>query len=655
MAKPLILCDCNGSLPIDAEAVERGAEVACSRIHTALCTQEIEVVAKALAKGDVIIACQQERALFEDLAEDLALDAPDFVDLRDRAGWSDQGADAGPKMAALVAESQVPGAHVRVLDVTSEGTCLIAGPGAVVVPLARQLAGVLAVTALITDGQDMPCDRDFDAVIGRLKRVTGALGGFEVVIDALQQVNPGGRGAPEMGPAQDGGRSQCDMVIDLTGNAPMVPAPAKREGYLRGDPRDPVAVARLAFEAVQLVGVFEKPMYVALQESLCAHARAEQVGCCNCLDICPAGAITPDGDHVAIDAMVCAGCGSCAALCPSGAITCQDPPVAHLLNRMQVLADSYRAAGRAVGGDAPRLLVHDAHGGAMIRAAARFGRGLPLDVIPLELQVISGFGHAEMLAALAHGFGAVDILLTATTERDALIRELALAQAIAGPDRLALMDHSDPDAMADQLYAVTPGAPVAEPALPMGNRRQIARLSAQALHPDASAPLALPQGAPYGRVLVDNDACSLCLSCVSLCPSGALIDNPDMPQLRFHEEACLQCGICATICPENAITLRPQLNLGQDALAQCVLHEEEPFACIECGALFGVKSTVEKVMEKLAGKHAMFAGPDTSKLIQMCDDCRINAQYHSENSPFAGGDRPKTRVTEDYLSKRRDH
>jgi ferredoxin len=431
----------------------------------------------------------------------------------------------------------------------------------------------------------------------------------------------------------------------------MVPAPQKREGYLRADPRDPLAVAAVVLAASHLTGTFEKPLYVRLEETLCAHSRAGQTACSNCLDICPTGAIMPAGDHVAIDPMVCAGCGACAALCPSTAITYDDPPVAHVLLRMQTLASTYRKAG----GDAPRLLVHDAHGAEMIRLAARFGRGLPSDVIPLELQVISGFGHAEMLAALAHGFATVDVLLTPTTERDALDREVALATAIAGAGKLRLLDQTDPDAMSDALYDVDKPDAVATPVLPLGNRRQIARLAAQALNPQSDDPLPLPDGAPYGAVLVDKDACTLCLSCVSLCPSGALVDNPDMPQLRFQEDACLQCGLCATICPEKAIALKPQLDVSDAALEQRVLNEEEPFACVECGALFGVRSTVERIMEKLAGSHPMFASSDQARMIQMCDNCRVQAQYHSENNPFSGKERPRVRTTEDYYSKRRDH
>ena len=187
----------------------------------------------------------------------------------------------------------------------------------------------------------------------------------------------------------------------------------------------------------QLVGTFAKPLYVRLEDNLCAHSRAGQVGCSNCLDICPTGAITPTGDHVAIDPAMCAGCGACAALCPSTAITDDDPPLDHLVRRMQVLAKTYRAAG----GVAPRLLVHDAHGAEMIRLSARFGRGLPADVIPLDLSVISGFGHSEMLAGLGLGFAGVEVLLAPSTERDALNRELALAAATVQRRRRRRLSH----------------------------------------------------------------------------------------------------------------------------------------------------------------------------------------------------------------------
>ncbi|MGR3270070.1 4Fe-4S binding protein [Thalassococcus profundi] len=654
MAKTLLLCDCLKSQTLDPDVIAAGSGLGCSRVHTALCQHQGEAAAQALAAGDVIVACQQERAFFEDLATEIGAEMPGFVDLRDRAGWSDEGADAAPKMAALAAESALRFAAPRSIDVVSEGTCLLIGAGEQVFDTAARLCDTLAVTVLQTDDQDLPADRRFDVIRGTLRQAKGALGGFTLRFDGFRQVLPGGRGPLRFSEPRDGAASDCDIILDISGDQPLFSAHEKREGYLRADPRQPVAVAQAAADAMQLVGTFEKPLYVRLEPSLCAHSRAEQTGCTRCLDICPTGAITPDGEHVSVDPMICAGCGACSALCPSGAISYDAPPVADVFRRIDTLARGYRTAG----GQAPRLLVVDAeHGSEMIRLAARFGRGLPADVIPFEVAALAGFGHAEMLAALSSGFATVDVLLAPRTERPTPEFEVSLANAIAGRAAVTLLDMADPDALSDHLYAAEAGTPVATPALSIGTRRQVTRVAATALRPDAPV-IDLPEHAPYGAVLVDTDACTLCLSCVSLCPSGALADNEDKPQLLFQEDACLQCGLCANICPEDAITLEPRLNLQPEAMRQEVLNEEEPFACIECGKLFGVKSTIEAVTEKLAN-HSMYANPNALRMIQMCDTCRINAQYHSENNPFAAGSPRRPRTTDDYLSespsKRRGH
>ncbi|WP_338549017.1 4Fe-4S binding protein [Roseovarius phycicola] len=652
MSKRLILCNCSGTQDIDSDALSEATGLSCSRTFSGLCTTQMEEAAKAIATGDAILCCQQEQRLFEELAAEVEVDAPPLTDLRDRAGWSDDPRSKLPKMAALLAEAALSIPAEKSVDVVSEGMCLIIGASDVALEAARKLQDALSVTVLLTDDADPSDDRGFDLIKGQLKTAHGALGAFELRIDALQQVNPAGRGALTWTEPKDGARSECDILLDLSGNTPLFPAPQKREGYLRADPGSLTAVADAVLEASQLVGTFEKPLYVALEPLICAHSRAEKIGCSNCLNVCPTGAITPDGDHVAIDPMICAGCGACAALCPSGAITYDAPSPSTMFRRIQTLASTFLSTG----GEAPRLLVHDQdHGRQMIAMAARYGNGLPADVIPLDVTALSGFGHAEMLAALASGFAEVSLLLSPTTERDALDREVPLARAIGGEDRINVFDVADPDMLCELLYDfAAKHAPVEEPILPMGSRRQVARLAAKALHGDQKV-LPLPEDAPYGAVLVDTDACTLCLSCVSLCPSGALVENPDKPELRFQEDACLQCGLCSNVCPETAITYEPRLNLTDAALTQVVLNEEEPFECVECGVPFGVKSTIEKITEKLAGKHSMFGSDSAARMIQMCDDCRVKAQFHSKDNPFSGGERPAVRTTDDYFSKRRDH
>ncbi len=649
MSKTLLVCDCLGSQRVDAEALGKATDLDCGACYSSLCTNQFDVAAKAIPQGDVMIACQQEANRFVELAEDLQADLPAFVDIRDRAGWTDDGASTLPKMAALVADAKITERPHSAIDIVSEGMCLVIGDPDAAVAAAEKLADVLAVTVLLTPSSEIiPTDK-FDTIIGVLHHATGSFGQFEARINAFQQSVTGGRGTPALTEPKDGAVSNCDIILDLSGDTALFPTPEKRDGYIRADPKSLPAVADAIFKASQMVGTFEKPLYVRMEPSLCAHSRAEKPACSNCLNVCPTGAIQSAGEHVAIDPMICAGCGSCSAVCPSGAISFEAPSADDTFRRINTLASAYRAAG---GKDAT-LLVHDDHGGQMIGLSARYGRGLPAHVIPMQVSALSGFGHAEMLGALAAGFARVELLVGPTTERDALDPQLELALAISG-EKIAIIDIADPDLLSDHLFEQEQGTTIADPVLPMGTRRQIARLSAKALNPDATT-LPLPSGAPYGAVMVNTDACTLCLACVSLCPSGALGDNPDLPQLRFQEDACLQCGLCTNVCPENAITLQPQLDLTDAALSQQVLNEEEPFACIECGNLFGVKSTVEKIVDKLAGKHAMFANPQAAKMIQMCDNCRINAQYHSDNNPFSAGDRPRPRTTDDYLSKRKDH
>ncbi len=82
------------------------------------------------------------------------------------------------------------------------------------------------------------------------------------------------------------------------------------------------------------------------------------------------------------------------------------------------------------------------------------------------------------------------------------------------------------------------------------------------------------------------------------------------------------------------------------------LYEEAPFECVACGKPFATKSTIDRITRQLAGKHAMFADPERARLIQMCENCRVEAMANSSNDPFSLRPRPKVRTTEDYLAAR---
>ncbi len=68
----------------------------------------------------------------------------------------------------------------------------------------------------------------------------------------------------------------------------------------------------------------------------------------------------------------------------------------------------------------------------------------------------------------------------------------------------------------------------------------------------------------------------------------------------------MQCGLCKATCPEKVISLKPQIDFRAATALGRVIKQEEPAECIRCGKPFGVKSSVERVIAKLEGKHWMY-------------------------------------------------
>ena len=459
-----------------------------------------------------------------------------------------------------------------------------------------------------------------------------------------------------------------DLVLDLRAQ-PHFTQHQPPQGYFHaGSDERRLADAVRALRG--LVGEFEKPRFFHYRQNLCAHSRNQRIGCSACIDVCSARAIRSDaslkgkapgkvrgpvpgapaapvpagpGGGVVVDPHLCVGCGACSTVCPSGAMGFAYPGPADQGARLRALLGAYAQAG---GRDAA-LLLHSQGAGARLidelGRAARLDRtlhGVPARVLPVALWHTASVGLDLWLAAIAQGASQVWLLLTdeeAPEYRAALAEQMAVAQAIlrglgyAG-EHVRLIDARDardlPALDAALRAPAAQGVALAATFHAQADKRGTLDLALD--HLLAQAPVradevALPAaGAPYGSLAVDTERCTMCLSCVGACPEGALLDNPDKPQLRFIEKNCVQCGLCAGTCPESAITLQPRLWLadgGKARKAARVLHEVAPYACVRCGKPFGTLRAVEAMIARLAG-HAAFQGAAAERL-KMCGDCRV--------------------------------
>ncbi|NQU59144.1 MAG: 4Fe-4S binding protein, partial [Rhodospirillales bacterium] len=664
--RQILICDCEGTMRVDAKALSKALDGAYIKPHTNLCRAQIEALTKAAAgSGPVTVTCTQEVPVFLETLDALENPTPvTYVNIRERAGWSAEGAKATAKMAALISETQVKVEPAKNMVLTSDGAVLILGFDERALDAAKRLSQRLDVTLVFegTSGQSVTPSQLMDIPVfsGKVEAATGHLGNFEVSFPALCPSQPSSKGGYGFQKPGQSTQLKADLILDMRGADPLFTAPEKRDGYFNPGLSDPVSIERALFELADMVGEFEKPRYIAYDGAICAHGRNGIAGCTLCVDLCPTGAITSADERVAIDPYICAGCGSCAGSCPTGAAEYAMPSGIDTLSRLRTLLGTYLKAG----GGKPVVLLHDREfGDEMIAIMARSGKGLPATVLPFLLNEVTQAGIDMLLAGVAYGASQVLVLAPPhkRDEQDGLNQQITYCNAILqglgyGQERLVLIDEADPDALEARLYALNPPASIGTATfMALGNKRQRLNQILESLHKQAPAPVdvvELEKGAPFGAVVIDAENCTLCLSCVNACPAKALRDNPDAPELKFQESNCIQCGLCKTTCPEKVISLTPRIDFKTLNAQAIILKEEQPFECVRCSKPFGVSSTIEKMIDKLSG-HSMFQDPKSLDRLRMCDDCRVIDLAEGEEHPWASKQRT-TKTTEDYLKERED-
>ena len=430
-------------------------------------------------------------------------------------------------------------------------------------------------------------------------------------------------------------------------------------------PAIPPAMLRAVLKARDLVGSFDKPRYITFTAELCAHSRSKIVGCHRCLDLCPTGAITPAGDHVAIDAEICAGCGQCAAVCPTGAAAYALPPADALLRKLRTLLHGLSRGRRR----AAVLLLHDERSRRRADRCAGASRRRPAG----ECAAARGQrGHAGRARSDRRGF--------------CLWRDERCASCCAPKPRHDIAGLAQTIALAEPILA---GLGFRRRAR-RDHRDRRSRCARRGAARDRTGSSRGAAGDASGRSAASATCCvSRCANCIAWRP--APVDVIALPAGRAVRRGRDQCrGLHAV--PVLRVGLPDRRAVGRSRPARAALRRRclramravqgdlprkghQPQAadstsapppprracsrkksrslCIRCGKPFGVKSTIERVAAKLEGKHWMY--PELAKPPRRHQDVRRLPRGRHDRAgvrSLTARRAAAPRTTDDYLRER---
>ncbi|WP_371378411.1 4Fe-4S binding protein [Thalassotalea aquiviva] len=508
--------------------------------------------------------------------------------------------------------------HVRY---QSQGHVLLIGPEDLCRLACQFLPDPSSLTILVnqaTKNDDLPrlelamqVSQGVSVYYDKLVKVNGFLGQFKVDVEHQGQSVSLAPMAVE--------NAHFDIVMDL-GQIPTLAQALPPPGYfyLADSEQD---LQQVAASISDYIGVIEKPRYVEINPALCAHSRNDLLGCSRCLDVCSADAISIKNLKIEINQHVCHGSGECTSICPTGAIAYQQPQPLSMLQHVREIIANYYQQGKSK----PMVVFYD----DSVNLAQKLST-LAQHVLPFTMEEIGALAIEHMLATLALGAEQV-VVICHSRDSESLLREnVAFANSLLEHLGYQASIHIYVDdnvllhpVLREDLFPNSQFTHVPLASFGALNKRELFYAALDHLNQFGSqcADVIALNNAPYGTIEVDTSGCTLCMACVSACPTAALQAEMEQPILRFHEQACVQCHLCEQSCPEKVINLKSQINLAADNRNRAqIIKQEQPFHCIRCNEAFATTSMVERMMQMLSTHSAFAANP---KRLQMCADCRV--------------------------------
>ena len=630
----IFLCNCRHELALDPQRFGLPTPHVRFATHPDSDLQDFADLVSRERCTHAMVACCDSPGRFEDALRPAIGPSPKihFVDLNEscfavHADPQEAHGKAGRLLRGALQAAEVQ-AEPRYLPLRSDGRVLIVADEPLAGDLARRLGSairpILVLSPYAPAVEPLPSWRVYR---GELLDVSGRLGDFRAVVGLA------------------GGAGQQELVVDQVVVLDSHPTPRpNRTGYHALNSPDSADLGQLAARINDLTGDFLKTVHVAYDADICAGGAAGRQACGACIPACPYEAIRRDPTNplrVEVDHLACEGCGACSSACPTSALRFTEPsPQALYAQLAGLLAPADGAADQVV------VFHCSEQGKRLIEEAGRRPLPYPAKVLGVQVPCLRHVSAAAVLGALRLGAAGVGLLGCAACphgERAFLERTLAfcgltLEAFELGAERLRLFVTADGDEaetveeltrFAESLEAAPIHWDGLKPWRVTSDRQALTEIVGTFIEQRRREPGRQPvdPALPFAVADVEAEGCTLCRSCVNVCPTHAFRLDEPTSSLQFNHFACVACGLCETLCPENVISLRHEVVLTREALDYRTVVRDEMVGCLKCGKPFVNQKSLDAILAKVLQFGPLmdaFSG-ERRNLLRMCPDCRAVA------------------------------
>jgi MinD superfamily P-loop ATPase len=365
----------------------------------------------------------------------------------------------------------------------------------------------------------------------------------------------------------------------------------------------------------QNINSYSYKKFTTYDKSICQYDGRREVICSKCEEVCPTVAITKDDKTktLTFSQIDCHGCGGCISVCPSGAL--EYAP----MNRESIYEVSkfYKETHPLIIPEKMKI--------------SELEVSIKENVLPFAIEGEKFLDESSFLTILQMSGSQVifysDFLSKGSKDAIRIVNDIYQKKYEKDAILVAMNEDELKDALEKVSFIENSYFNFNQDSL---KKREIFSHRLQKLvGEDNLGVVKTGEHVHYGKVLVNESTCTLCLVCVGSCNVGALVADAKDNTLRLNPSLCTSCGYCEVSCPEkDCLTIeRDIIELQASWFKDSVLAQDTLFACVECGKEFATTKAIEKIAALMGPIFSV--DPVKERSLYCCADCKPKIMMQS--------------------------